>query len=388
MSGNVKTSPPSLSELLQHAAWTRHLARSIVGGEADDVVQDTWLAAIRRPPDTTTPLRPWLGTVVRHNAFNRSREASRRAARETRAEIREATETAEALLGRFELHKILVNAVDELREPYRQTVLLAYFEGLASAEIGERQNVPPGTVRGRLKTALALLREALDRRLGKRGAWLASLTNFASSGPGVVGTAATGLAGFTVGALALFVGVLAILATGVTLWMVRRQPAEGRVASRGGTPPPTGSAEAPPAAVTAAFPVAPTVVSPRAVAEKVSASVQASERQPRERYPAIPPSPSPSSSRSPGLSSYTPPEPTSTGVPCTVATKGQGSVVQACAAGGRVEAKRLMKTMVKEAKTRGVKVTCDGCHHDLDSYALTEHAREDFEQLEAVLAKP
>jgi RNA polymerase sigma factor (sigma-70 family) len=386
MSENVKTSPPSLSELLQHAAWTRHLARSLVGGDADDVVQETWLAAIRRPPDTTTPLRPWLGTVVRHNAFNRSREASRRGARETRAETREAPETAEALLARFELHKILVDAVDELAEPYRQTVLLAYFEGLASAEIGERQNVPPGTVRGRLKTALALLREALDRRLGDRGAWLASLTSLAASGPGVVGTAATGVAAFTVGALTLFVGVLAILATGVMVWKVTRQPAEGRVASRGGAPPPSALDDAPPAAVTAPVPVAPTVVSPQAVDEKVSAYVQATERQLRERYPAIPPSPS--SSRSPGLFSYTPPESTSAGVPCTVATKGQGIVVQACAAGGRVEARKLMKAMVKEAKTRGVKVTCDGCHHDLDSYALTEHAREDFEKLEAVLAKP
>ena len=248
--------------------------------------------------------------------------------------------------------------------------------------------MPPGTVRGRLRTALALLREALDRRLGDRGAWLASLTNLAASGPGVVGTAATGVAGFTVGALTLFVGVLAILATGVTLWKVTRQPAEGRVASRGVAPPPTGSDDASPAAVTAPMPVAPTVVSPRAVAEKVSAYVQANERQLRERHPAIPPSPSPSSSRSPGLSSYTPPESTSAGVPCTVATKGQGIVVQACAAGGRVEAKKLMKAMVKEAKTRGVKVTCDGCHHDLDSYALTEHAREDFKQLEAVLTKP
>jgi len=384
----VKTSPPSLPELLQHATWTRHLARSLVGGDADDVVQETWLAAIRRPPDTTTPLRAWLGTVVRHNALNRSREASRRGTRETRAETREAIETAEALLGRFELHKILVDAVDELAEPYRQTVLLAYFEGLASAEISERQNVPPGTVRGRLKTALALLREVLDRRLGDRGVWLASLTNLAASGPGVVGTAATGVAGFTIGALTLFVGVFAILATGVALWKVTRQPAEDPVASRGGEPPPTGSDDAPPAAVTAPVPVAPTVVSPRAVTEKVSAYVQANERQLRERYPAIPPSPSPSSSRSPGLFSYTPPESTSAGVPCTVATKGQGIVVQACAAGGRAEAKKLMKAMVKEAKTRGVKVTCDGCHHDLDSYALTESAREDFKQLEAVLAKP
>jgi RNA polymerase sigma-70 factor (ECF subfamily) len=134
---------------------------------------------MRRPPDTSRPIRPWLATVVRNAAFNRSREGARRLERETRTEARQALETAEELLARFEVHKILVETVGALVEPYRQTVVLAYFDGLSSREIGERQNLPAGTVRGRLKTALELLREALDERLGGHGAWVASIATLA-----------------------------------------------------------------------------------------------------------------------------------------------------------------------------------------------------------------
>jgi hypothetical protein len=39
--------------------------------------------------------------------------------------------------------------------------------------------------------------------------------------------------------------------------------------------------------------------------------------------------------------------------------------------------------MVKQAKANGQKFTCDGCHKDLDNYALTNNAVEDFKKLEA-----
>jgi hypothetical protein len=68
---------------------------------------------------------------------------------------------------------------------------------------------------------------------------------------------------------------------------------------------------------------------------------------------------------------------------CTIATKGDSSVVRACAKGGRAEAKKIMKDMVKQAKANGQKFTCDGCHKDLDNYELTKNATEDFKKLEA-----
>lgn len=175
--------PHPIDELLQQAAWTRRLARSLVRDDAlaEDVAQDVWLAASRRPPRAAEPLRPWLRTVVRNLVFNLTRERRRRVAREAAADAPEAAESAEQVLERLQLHKLLVDVVGELVEPYRTAVLLRYFDGLSSAEIGVREHLPPGTVRGRLKMGLQLLREALDRRMGSRKRWVLPIMNFADA---------------------------------------------------------------------------------------------------------------------------------------------------------------------------------------------------------------
>jgi hypothetical protein len=72
---------------------------------------------------------------------------------------------------------------------------------------------------------------------------------------------------------------------------------------------------------------------------------------------------------------------------CTIATKGDSVTARPCATGGRAEAKKVMKEMVKQAKANGQKFTCDGCHKDLDSYALTKTATEDYKKLEAAQTK-
>jgi hypothetical protein len=71
-------------------------------------------------------------------------------------------------------------------------------------------------------------------------------------------------------------------------------------------------------------------------------------------------------------------------VPCTVATKGNSPVAQACAKGGRAEAKKVMKAAVKTAKSKGGKFDCDDCHKDTDNFELKPNAREDFKKLMAL----
>ncbi|HZL21311.1 MAG TPA: hypothetical protein VFG23_26490 [Polyangia bacterium] len=68
---------------------------------------------------------------------------------------------------------------------------------------------------------------------------------------------------------------------------------------------------------------------------------------------------------------------------CTIATKGDSVTARACTKGGRGQAKKIMKEMVKQAKANGQKFTCDGCHKDLDTYELTKNAAEDFKKLDA-----
>lgn len=72
---------------------------------------------------------------------------------------------------------------------------------------------------------------------------------------------------------------------------------------------------------------------------------------------------------------------------CTIATKSDSPTGKACAKGGRAEAKKMMKEMVKQAKANGQKFTCDGCHKDLDTYALTTNATDEYKKLEAAQTK-
>lgn len=72
---------------------------------------------------------------------------------------------------------------------------------------------------------------------------------------------------------------------------------------------------------------------------------------------------------------------------CTIATKGDSPTAKACAKGGRAEAKKTMKEMVKVAKGNGGKFTCEGCHKDLDSFELTANAKDDFAKLVAAQKK-
>jgi RNA polymerase sigma factor (sigma-70 family) len=153
----------SPEELTAQAAWLRRLAASLAGHDTDDLVQETYVAALRRPP--TGELRPWLARVLRNAVRLRHRGDTRRAAREQTMTGGE-TVGADVLLERLELGRLLAGLVARLDEPFRQTVLLRYAEGLSASEIARLQGIPAGTVRWRLSTALARLRTALDAETG------------------------------------------------------------------------------------------------------------------------------------------------------------------------------------------------------------------------------
>ena len=185
---------PDPHELLAHAPWLRSLARSLVRdeAEAEDLVQDTWSAALASPPPPASPLGPWLARVLRNRARQDARGAGRRREREERGAAGEGLPPSEELVERMELQRLLVEGVLALDEPYRGTVVLRYYEGLSAAEIARRRGLPAATVRSHLARALAQLREFLDRSRGGRGAWAPALASWsapASTVPLTVGVA-------------------------------------------------------------------------------------------------------------------------------------------------------------------------------------------------------
>ena len=157
--------------LLAHGDFLRHLARGLVrdAQQADDVVQQTYVAAMERGPRPRDP-RSWLRAVARNFAFMARRADQRRRRREQVAARPEVVEPAVA--ERMEIQRLVVEAVQTLEEPYRTTVVHRFFDNWTPREIARREGVPTKTVHTRLRRALELLRGRLDRR---RHGWQGAL---------------------------------------------------------------------------------------------------------------------------------------------------------------------------------------------------------------------
>ena len=155
--------PVPLETLFAHRASVRRLARALVldGPSADDIEQQTWLAALRHPPQQHATTRAWLGRVVRNLALDSGRARRRREAHELRAARPEALRSTDEVVAEAEVHARLVTAVNALAEPYRKTVLLRWFEDLLPTTIAEQMGVPIETVRTRLRRAHRALRDDL-----------------------------------------------------------------------------------------------------------------------------------------------------------------------------------------------------------------------------------
>jgi len=142
---------------------------------AEEVVQDVyvkvWRHAGRFDPRKGAFVN-WLLSVTQRTALDRLRR------RRLPLAASEETDRAGERLGAIEeaapgpLDQALRSddaatiqeAMKELTEAHRQTVVLAYFHGLARDEIAERMQVPVGTVKSRLKYALDRLRSVLLAR--------------------------------------------------------------------------------------------------------------------------------------------------------------------------------------------------------------------------------
>ena len=161
---------PERDVLLEHVGFLRALARSLLRSEADadDVVQQTLLTALERPPGRPGNLRAWLAKVMRNLALLTHRRRQRSARREQAAARPEAAPSPADLAARLELERKVVDAVTELEEPFRSTLILHFYDGLRPIEIARHLGVSDSTVRVRLSRALAKVRAKLEERSDRR----------------------------------------------------------------------------------------------------------------------------------------------------------------------------------------------------------------------------
>ena len=217
--------------LLSHAPSLRALARRLVReAAAEDVVQETWLAALERPPRRVEGLGAWLRSVLRNRARMRARGEVRRLERDRVVARAEAIEsTAERVERRAALSR-LVTALEDLPQPFGDAVWMRFFEELPAPEIGRRLGVAEVTVRTRIHRGLALLRERLERESGgERGAWmpaLAAASGIGSRGAGV-GQGAAGVGALIMSANIKIAAVVVVLvAIFLLLWSGADGPVE------------------------------------------------------------------------------------------------------------------------------------------------------------------
>lgn len=186
----------SFERLLAHEALLRALARRIVGGHGDDVVQETWIAALtRRSVDPENELG-WLARVTRNRALQWLRGARRREARESLVDAPRPADRADVadVLAREEERRRLIQAVIALDEPYRTTLLLHDLEGQSLRAVASRMRVPVDTVKTRRKRGLSKLRAALLRDFGgDRQALALAFAPLARLDVAASGAVATGL---------------------------------------------------------------------------------------------------------------------------------------------------------------------------------------------------
>jgi RNA polymerase sigma-70 factor, ECF subfamily len=138
-------------------------------GESEDVLQEAFVRAWDRAGtyDATlgTPLA-WLVRIARNRAIDRLRS------RQVRANVAESLDAPatpdatsegnpEGVATTAEQRRAIVAALDALPVEQRQLVESAFFEGYSQSELAEKFNLPLGTVKTRVRTAMQRLRAAL-----------------------------------------------------------------------------------------------------------------------------------------------------------------------------------------------------------------------------------
>ena len=231
----IEPTPPPLDELLSHAEFVRGLAHALVrdAQQAEDVAQETWVAALERPP-TQRP-RAWLASVVRRRAARMHRGRARQDRRQQAAARPEPSISTADRVAQAEQVRLLGDALCVLPDIQREAILLRYYEGLPPRVIARQLGIPVNTVRSRTRRGLERLRAELDERAGGDGRkWMAALVPLArgvATGPPALLAGIAVLTLAVVGATA-FVVLRGTQRNGAAQEIAARTTQAGRVADR------------------------------------------------------------------------------------------------------------------------------------------------------------
>ena len=149
---------------------------------AEDAVQEAFLQ-VWRSAGTFRPERAkastWVLTLVHRRAVDLVRREERRQADpltdDAGAAVEAAEQTDEAAWLRFERERVQT-ALKQLPDLQREALELAYYGGFSQSELAQRLGVPLGTIKSRMFSGLARLRELLDES-AQEGSWKPEFTS-------------------------------------------------------------------------------------------------------------------------------------------------------------------------------------------------------------------
>lgn len=137
--------------------------------EAEDILQEVFIQVWRRAGNFDEKRgKPftWLVTLARSRAIDRLRQLSARERLAVASAEEAPPEASDAAVDayRSEQKEIVAEALAQLPEEQRHSLVLAYFEGLTQSEIATRLGTPLGTVKTRMRSGMIKLRELLGER--------------------------------------------------------------------------------------------------------------------------------------------------------------------------------------------------------------------------------
>ena len=168
-SGNIDAVEKLLSN---NWGWLKGLVYNILGDsdEADDTMQEICVLVLKNIKSLRQPERfkPWLATVARNAALAARQKRSKRPLQldEQLAgrQLNDQTDLAFETVARGEQHELVLDAIRQLPEKYREVFILKHLKEMTYGQIAEILEINLTTVQIRLVRARRMIYNRLTGR--------------------------------------------------------------------------------------------------------------------------------------------------------------------------------------------------------------------------------
>jgi RNA polymerase sigma-70 factor (ECF subfamily) len=135
---------------------------------AEEIAQATLLTVWRKAAQfdpASAGAAAWIFTIARNLRIDAARQAARQAkvaASAERDETPEVADSPETMMSRSDDVSRVAAALEQLSEEQSTVIRMSFIEEQPHGEIAERLRLPLGTVKSRIRLAMARLRDLLD----------------------------------------------------------------------------------------------------------------------------------------------------------------------------------------------------------------------------------